>query len=562
MIYEGSFSSRYDNLYTVQIRTKTKVNGKDEKVKLTLSSEPCIIETNSDSLFSPIKSKNATIQIVTNDIIYDLYSSAAQQNEVLVYKNEKIIFNGYTTPCIYSQDWEYLSVIEVEAVDKLSTLQYFEYQISSSSSGFQTLSFMTLIRECLKKAGYSSYFYFPQKSQYVTSGVCVLDSFGCQESNFFDDDDEATPWTYEELLEEICKFLCVSCVPYGADVYFVDYGCVANEEQKYDKYFVKGNQGTQGVHTCSIINLTKNDYASGTPSLSLDEVYNKISVSASVYEYGKDAGSLSTEVFNKKTNIISNYAGMATDFLTTHPILVTKDQRVPYEAYIKMYTPSNESKWRVRLFESNLIEDIPNDVNKYKPSSYGQTAGKKVAEYTYDSDKLWCWQTNVTNYEGIKDNITNNPSINWRLPIATYKNIPILIEYNVIKRNNVPVTSEWKKCIMFTPFNYNWSNRFAEYENQINTNIKFNAVVGEYRENEWWRGNGGLNENNPTEPLQQYKDKIIDWNCKPCFEFEDNAELIYSPDGDKTAYLYIDGKLMWVQAHYYKKDNTEYKSRI
>ena len=71
----------------------------------------------------------------------------------------------------------------------------------------------------------------------------------------------------------------------------------------------------------------------------------------------------------------------------------------------------------------------------------------------------------------IKDNITNNPSINWRLPIATYKNIPILVEYNVIKRNNVPVTSEWKKCIMFTPFNYNWPNRFAEYENQINTNV-------------------------------------------------------------------------------------------
>ena len=573
MLYTGVFRSVSDVKYTVEIVTN---NSREESVKLTFSSEPVVIETDSDGLFSPIKSKSATITLITKDIYFDLYSSAAQDVPVTIYRNENVIFCGYLSPCVYSQDWDYNTEFELEAVDRLSTLQYYKYEIDSLSYGLQTLSFSTLIRKCLKKAGYSKYFYYPTNSLLTGAGskAFILDYFGCNESNFFDDDEEATPWTYEDLLTEICNFCGVTCVPYGENVYFIDYACINNNDLIFDKYFVKGNEGSQGKITSRQVTITKDSYKRGTPELSLDEVYNKIEVSCSIYEYGKDAGSLDSELFRPGSymNILDTYMG-SSDYIVYRTSIVTKDQTVPYECNIKMYRPSDSSKWRIRYFESNLINGVPNDATLYPPNKYNDSysgSTVKLREYTDTASQNWFWAVKVDgSYEGYTDTLMSNMTYNWKIPQAIYKNVPIMIEYNIFKRNNIPVSSSWNKAIMFTPINENVTHRLKEYikstyniaDNKIffGNPRELNVYGPNYAYEYNWEGDEYLTHNYAND----IKWKLIADNICPCLEYKDNNDLIYSPkNAEDTAYIYIDGQILYHQDHCYRDGKTIYTSHI
>lgn len=76
MLYWGTFRNQTHNtLYRVEIVTN---NSTASSTELTFSDEPVVIETSSDSLFAPIKSRSCTIEIVTDEIYYDLYAAAAQ----------------------------------------------------------------------------------------------------------------------------------------------------------------------------------------------------------------------------------------------------------------------------------------------------------------------------------------------------------------------------------------------------------------------------------------------------------------------------------------------------
>ena len=90
MKYIGEFISLNDKQYKVEIIT----NGiSSAETKITLGTDPVIITTESDGLFSPIKSRSCTINIVSDDFYFDMYASAAKQNEVLIYqyKNDNLI---------------------------------------------------------------------------------------------------------------------------------------------------------------------------------------------------------------------------------------------------------------------------------------------------------------------------------------------------------------------------------------------------------------------------------------------------------------------------------------
>lgn len=152
MKYTAQFYDINEKLYTLEI-------GSGEVQNITLSATPFIteLETSDSHLYKPCKYSSATIGMITDDYKFDLYSSTAQQNKVVLSSASGIVWVGYVTPNLYSQGYENeLEEIEVEAIDALSTLQYYKYTTIGGKKNI--VSFTQIINHLLSKCNaYSSF---------------------------------------------------------------------------------------------------------------------------------------------------------------------------------------------------------------------------------------------------------------------------------------------------------------------------------------------------------------------------------------------------------------------
>ena len=132
MIYKGTFKDINETEYTIKITT----NGDTSSTKqIVLGATPIVteIETSDNHIYKPLKLSSATIKILSSDYMFDVYSETAQQNKVELLKGSTIKWIGYTTPNLYSMGYENeFEEIEIEAIDGLSTLQYYKYDRGKS----------------------------------------------------------------------------------------------------------------------------------------------------------------------------------------------------------------------------------------------------------------------------------------------------------------------------------------------------------------------------------------------------------------------------------------------
>lgn len=281
MKYVSHFYDINEKKYNVEI-------GSGTTKEVTLSDTPFVteIETSDSHIYKPCKYSSATIGMITTDYAFDLYSSTAQQNKVtLTDDNDKIIWVGYVTPNLYSQGYENPEeIIEVECIDALSTLQYFEYEPIGTSRDI--VRFAELINHLLSKCNAYEYFYFSDNIKVdSTSTFPIISRLTISEQNFFDEDDE--PMKMQEVLEEVCQYLAVTAVAYGNSVYLIDYDAIKNGNNNYYRYEIN-NIGTE-ADNYTLVTLshskviTGNDYVENGGQLSLDNVYNKVTVKDSLY---------------------------------------------------------------------------------------------------------------------------------------------------------------------------------------------------------------------------------------------------------------------------------------
>lgn len=245
---------------------------------LLMSGEPVIINYKSDETFSPIKGRGCTISIMSESYHFDMYDPYAQGTAVIV-KNlttDTVMFQGYLTPAVYSQTYSIgHDSIELEAIDSLSTLKYFQYKTLDEGK-YNIVTFRNVLDRILLKGGYSKY-YWPKNMYAAGSTQCPLDQLGIDEKNFFDDDKDHTPWTLEEVLEEICRFFCVSCVPYENKLYFVSYPSVTGGINQWT------DQDGSTVTLSKTYAINKDSYRDEGAQIDLTEVYRKISISCNEY---------------------------------------------------------------------------------------------------------------------------------------------------------------------------------------------------------------------------------------------------------------------------------------
>lgn len=315
--YRGSFADIEDNVYVVDIQVKNLTDDGTIHELIFSDDSPCIITTKSEGLFSPIKSRGCTLSLVTSELLLNIWSSTTQGVEVNVYNTNgwdvdmtstsipavyTCIFHGFLTPCAYTQGYsDSIETLELEAVEALSTLKDIDYTPYNGTDN-QIVAFKYILKKLLYDVcGYDGKLYFPRSFSSVDgtsfnrySGTVLIDSVAISESNFYDDDETHTPWKCYDVINEMMKYLNCTLVPYGKDIWVVDYnyinakgalwGTQGNDTQYYKCYNLDNISTTSDFSTNTFDNvIQKNNYSDGGQSITLDDVYNKISVSENTY---------------------------------------------------------------------------------------------------------------------------------------------------------------------------------------------------------------------------------------------------------------------------------------
>ena len=281
MKYTGQFKNIENHTYYINITTNGD-SSISKEIKLGDTPLTTSYEGGDDYIYKPVKYSSTTIKILSEDYLYDLYSAKAQQNkvEVINYMGNTV-WLGYTTPNLYSQGYENpIEEIEVECIDGLSTLQYINYTPIHTNKSIVT--FKELINHLLSKCNcYSRFFisnatYNPNYPNYY-----YWEKLKISEMNFFDEDDE--PMKCDEVLEELCQFMGVTCYADGTDIYFVDYDAIKNGITTYYQYSIGSTSNPTIITKEQTHSITSSDYVENGGKLSLDNVFNKAIVKSSLY---------------------------------------------------------------------------------------------------------------------------------------------------------------------------------------------------------------------------------------------------------------------------------------
>ena len=313
MLYTLQFRNLKEELYTIQIQTgniATPYSG-----TLQCGDPACVIKADSSELYAPIKSRSCTINLVVHDYIFNLYSKTPKNTKVWVYdKNSTCIFFGYLTPAAYNQSYTYLDTLTLEAVDAVSVLKDIPFDTANRN---MQLNFKDLICSLLNIAGYSGNVYIPNTYDRLDGDVVshVTEQLYISGGNFFGDDDQHLPLNDYDVLTEILRFMGCSLCPFGNDVWLIDYRAESQGQVTFKRYSIStGNpvtvNGSTTITKNDVITISQSNEAAGVPQISMDDIYNTITVSSNLFEINELAPDLSEDTLHDSvTEIIESKTG-------------------------------------------------------------------------------------------------------------------------------------------------------------------------------------------------------------------------------------------------------------
>lgn len=282
--YRGYFRA-FDNndLFEVQLI-------KDDTTSFTevmmAGEEPFVVTyDNSNTIYDPVRTSKATIKVVNNVYMDDIFSPYAQGTKVILKNNTKntIEWVGYLTPRIYNQgyDQEY-EVIELEAEDCLSTLQYIDYIEDVTAHTKDIVTFKSILNRICDACGLLDGYYWPRTKK-VGSKVLLPDDVMISEYNFFTTDTDEC-WKLDEMLKEICQYFGMTALQWKNRLYFVDYQSYHNNDDVYYNWFSKSSQYTSSTttHIGSAKFVTASSFKSSGSDISFKPIYNKAVVKANM----------------------------------------------------------------------------------------------------------------------------------------------------------------------------------------------------------------------------------------------------------------------------------------
>ena len=270
LIYTMQFTNVDGEALTVQI---LEDGGTGSPVELTGGTPPFIVDVNDeDFLYTPTRFSGATLKLVGSDYLQKLFSTQYQKFKVNLVKAGSVIWTGFITPELYSQDYDNsLFELEIECISALSTLEYIDFKQEGA-----TVSLLGIIKKCITESkGDFRAVYIP--NVYTSS----LDGITVSTANFIDEDGKAM--TLKECLEEVCKFLNWTVTEYDGCIYFIDMDYIKAGKTSYTNILTSTT-----TTLSSTINLRDIPSKGNSNLLSILGGYNKAIVIDSDYEVDSD----------------------------------------------------------------------------------------------------------------------------------------------------------------------------------------------------------------------------------------------------------------------------------
>ena len=286
--YKGYFKDIEGTLHSVSFITNPRSDTYGD-IRLAGDNPVIVSYSETDSLYEPIRTSNCTIKVVSSHYLMNLYTGKAQGTQVILRNEDRNIVEwcGYLQPNLYNQGFSSpVEEIEFEASDCLAGLQYFEYEYYFQGNGQPMIvSFKDIVDSIADRCGLIQDYRFTQKefSNSDTTKIFDFKEFYISENNFYSEEGE--PWTYQEVLEETCKYFGFVCFQWGESLYFIDYDRYKTTKDMVGYVYSKADRWrTRTYRTLSAPNsITENSYRGTGGSMSLDDIFNKVSVNCNYY---------------------------------------------------------------------------------------------------------------------------------------------------------------------------------------------------------------------------------------------------------------------------------------
>ena len=392
MILRGEFRNKDNELLTVLIKSggsgDVKEIGKDG---LYFSSEPVQVEESIEDITEHVIRKSATINLVVSEYLGDLlFTGAARDIVVNIWKGSECVFAGYVEPATFSQPFN-SSVDEftLNCTDFLSTLQYTSYknivplnyrqavQEAGSTSFKQVIEGMFNTRGLnLNNNQKPRLLYDQSKGTAKGKEGTVFDEL-CVSELFIIGKDEDSTWKNEDLLKEVLQYLNLHIRQEGLDFYIYDWDTLVQGKEVEWLDIMTGEVVSKQPQ--SII-INPEHYAASDTSLSTSEVINQFQLSCSlegqdtIIESPLAGDSLKSHYRGQQlilTEISSHGSGKSANDAFNASV---KGQPTTYDAlfetdwYLRsMYNPS----WKLRKSDDMLeVDENGTGINQHKVAQY------------------------------------------------------------------------------------------------------------------------------------------------------------------------------------------------
>ena len=523
--YKGYFKSMDGVLYSVAFITNPNYDSYGE---ITLAGEsPVVVSyTDNGTLYEPVRTSTCTVKVVSTQYLMNLYTGKAQGTQVILRNEDDgtIEWCGYLQPNLYNQGYSSeIEEIEFEASDCISTLQYLKYE-DYYVNGRMSVPFSYIIGDIMDKTKLIKSYYMTEK--YFTDGTLskqiTFNPFYISEHNFFSEEDE--PWTLLEVLEETCKFFGFVCYQLGDSIYFMDYDRFNDSGKmtgyRYDK---SSNWATKNavVISSEAKTITAESYRETGADMSLDDVFNKVSVNCNYYNVEDiipdlfDDEFLTNRIDDEGYLNIKRYAGPANSHLRCETYYRLYDHKNVNQFYYSLVdgvgstthevkvVPTTEQKKEIDIIDKFVGANIVDMIHlSYDEANDKVGDSKDWERYLLISqlNRPWCGAEGTFHWE------------EYNLPLIEFKNIPTIFLDN----------TETGRPGIYKPKNYL----------VIDAQAAFTAILK----------NPYLNEDAPKG--MKYKNSI------DCYVYEDEEKNTYNFDETRIEpalcfYLEIPSKGWW-----------------
>lgn len=281
----GTFKDLQNHTIEVQIRSRLSnyecVIGDTNDSDIYFTDDPIQIEMECDDLFTHIIKKSCTINLLSRVYLGDkLFAGNSESVGVIVMKDDVTIFQGFVEPDSFNQPYaKTYEPFTLHCIDYLGTLQYKSLLDLHSYDNLLADTDIYSFKDYIDMMGFEPLGKLYYDGSKTVSGQSALDVCGIS-MNVFLGDSEDDVMTFEEILEEILKYLNLHIIQEGEAFLIFDWKTLENGEPTLTS--LSGDS----AYTVddSNIQVTSGSYSSDSTQLSMSEVYNQVQVKCDLEE--------------------------------------------------------------------------------------------------------------------------------------------------------------------------------------------------------------------------------------------------------------------------------------